>query len=202
MIAYGLPHEPLVGERITSGVDIVTFSGDKLLGGPQAGIIVGKAEWIEKMRKNPMMRALRVDKLIIAGLSATLQLYLTEDATITERFPMLNRYTRSMEALHAVATELKTQLEPLFGEKVGIQVSETYGQIGSGALPVETLPSIALVLEPSEFSAEMLAAQFRNATIPVIGRIKDGLFWLDLRTVYEREQAWIVETATQIAKDL
>jgi L-seryl-tRNA(Ser) seleniumtransferase len=200
MTAYGLPHEPLVGERITSGVDIVTFSGDKLLGGPQAGIIVGKAEWIEKMRKNPMMRALRVDKLIIAGLSATLQLYLTEDATITERFPMLNRYTRSMEALHAVATELKTQLEPLFGEKVGIQVSETYGQIGSGALPVETLPSIALVLEPSEFSAEMLATQFRNATIPVIGRIKDGLFWLDLRTVYEREQAWIVETATQVAK--
>ena len=200
MTAYGLPHEPLVGERITSGVDIVTFSGDKLLGGPQAGIIVGKAEWIEKMRKNPMMRALRVDKLIIAGLSATLQLYLTEDATITERFPMLNRYTRSIEALHAVATELKTQLEPLFGEKVGIQVSETYGQIGSGALPVETLPSIALVLEPSEFSAEMLAAQFRNATIPVIGRIKDGLFWLDLRTVYEREQAWIIETATQVAK--
>ena len=200
MTAYGLPHEPLVGERIASGVDIVTFSGDKLLGGPQAGIIVGKAEWIEKMRKNPMMRALRVDKLIIAGLSATLQLYLTEDATITERFPMLNRYTRSIEALHAVATELKTQLEPLFGEKVGIQVSETYGQIGSGALPVETLPSIALVLEPSEFSAEMLAAQFRNATIPVIGRIKDGLFWLDLRTVYEREQAWIVETATQVAR--
>jgi L-seryl-tRNA(Ser) seleniumtransferase len=197
---YGLPREPVVREQLEAGVDIVTFSGDKLLGGPQAGIIVGKAEWIEKMRKNPMMRALRVDKLIIAGLSATLQLYLTEDATITERFPMLNRYTRSMEALHAVATELKTQLEPLFGEKVGIQVSETYGQIGSGALPVETLPSIALVLEPSESSAEMLAAQFRNATIPVIGRIKDGLFWLDLRTVYEREQAWIVETATQVAK--
>ena len=202
MTTYGLPHEPLVGDRIASGVDIVTFSGDKLLGGPQAGIIVGKADWIEKMRKNPMMRALRVDKLIIAGLSATLQLYLTEDAAITERFPMLNRYTRSIEALHTLATELKAQLEIIFGEKVDIQVSETYGQIGSGALPVETLPSIALVLETSESSAEMLAAQFRNATIPVIGRIKDGLFWLDLRTVYEREQAWIVETATQIAEGL
>ena len=202
MTTYGLPHEPLVGERIASGVDIVTFSGDKLLGGPQAGIIVGKAEWIEKMRKNPMMRALRVDKLIIAGLSATLQLYLTEDTTLTERFPMLNRYTRSIEALHTLATELKAQLEPLFSEKVDIQVSETYGQIGSGALPVETLPSIALVLEPLESSAEILAAQFRNATIPVIGRIKDGLFWLDLRTVYEREQAWIVETATHVARDL
>ena len=202
MTAYGLPHEPLVGERIASGVDIVTFSGDKLLGGPQAGIIVGKAEWIEKMRKNPMMRALRVDKLIIAGLSATLQRYIIDGTTAAEQFPMLNRYTRSIETLHAVAEKLKAQLQDLFEEKVNIQISETYGQIGSGALPVETLPSVALVLEPSEISAETLAAQFRNATMPVIGRIKDGLFWLDLRTVYEREQAWIVETATQIAATL
>lgn len=202
MAAYGLPHEPLVGERIASGVDIVTFSGDKLLGGPQAGLIVGKSEWIEKMRKNPMMRALRVDKLIIAGLSATLQRYLIDSTTAAEQFPMLNRYTRSIETLHAVAEKLKAQLQDLFAEKLNIQVSETYGQIGSGALPVETLPSIALVLESAQISAEMLAAQFRNATIPVIGRIKDGLFWLDLRTVYEREQTWIVETATQVAKTL
>ncbi|MCY3743929.1 MAG: L-seryl-tRNA(Sec) selenium transferase [Candidatus Poribacteria bacterium] len=200
MTAYGLPHEPLVGERIESGVDIVTFSGDKLLGGPQAGIIVGKAEWIEKMRKNPMMRALRVDKLIIAGLSATLQRYLIDSTTAAEQFPMLNRYTRPIETLHAVAEKLKAQLRDILVETVNIQISETYGQIGSGALPVETLPSVALVLEPSETSAETLAAQFRNATIPIIGRIKDGLFWLDLRTVYEREQAWIVEAATQIAK--
>ena len=202
MTQYGLPHEPLVGERIASGVDIVTFSGDKLLGGPQAGIIVGKTEWIEKMRKNPMMRALRVDKLIIAGLSATLQRYLTDGIAIAERFPMLNRYTRSIETLHATAKQLKVQLQDIFGEKIDIQVSETRGQIGSGALPVETLPSVALILEPSEISAETLAAQFRTATIPVIGRIKDELFWLDLRTVYEREQAWIVEAATQIAETL
>lgn len=202
MAAYGLPQEPLVGERIASGVDIVTFSGDKLLGGPQAGIIVGKSEWIEKMRKNPMMRALRVDKLIIAGLSATLQRYLIDSTTAAEQFPMLNRYTRSIETLHTVAEKLKAQLQNLFGKKVNIRVSETYGQIGSGALPVETLPSVALVLESTQISAEMLAAQFRNATIPVIGRIKDGLFWLDLRTVYEREQTWIVETATQVSKNL
>ena len=202
MEAYGLPHEPLVGERIASDVDIVTFSGDKLLGGPQAGIIVGKAEWIEKMRKNPMMRALRVDKLIIAGLSATLQRYLINSTTAAEQFPMLNRYTRSIETLHTVAEKIKAQLQDLFAEKINIQVSETYGQIGSGALPVETLPSVALVLESTQISAEMLAAQFRNATIPVIGRIKDGLFWLDIRTVYEREQTWIVEAAKQIAKTL
>ena len=202
MEAYGLPHEPLVGERIASGVDIVTFSGDKLLGGPQAGIIVGKSEWIEKMRKNPMMRALRVDKLIIAGLSATLQRYLIDSTTAAEQFPMLNRYTRSIETLHAVAEKLKAQLQDIFAQKINIQISETYGQIGSGALPVETLPSVALALESAQISAEMLAAQFRNATIPVIGRIKDELFWLDLRTVYEREQTWIVETAMQVAKTL
>ena len=187
MTAYGLPHEPLVGERIASGVDVViTFSGDKLLGGPQAGIIVGKSEWIEKMRKNPMMRALRVDKLIIAGLSATLQRYLIGGETITEQFPMLNRYTRAVEVLHAVAAELRTQLQECFGEKVNIQVSETFGQIGSGALPVETLPSVALVLEPLDVSAGILASHFRDATVPVIGRIKDDRFWLDLRTIYEK----------------
>ena len=202
MTAYGLPHEPLVGERIASGVDVVTFSGDKLLGGPQAGIIAGKAEWIEKMRKNPMMRALRVDKLIIAGLSATLQHYLIAGTTLAEQFPMLNRYTRSMETLHTHAAELKTQLQDLFGEEVDIQVSETYGQIGSGALPVETLLSVALVLEPSSISAEMLAAHFRSTAVPIIGRIKNDLFWLDLRTVYEREQTWIVEAATEVAKML
>ena len=200
MTKYGLPHEPLVGERIASGVDIVTFSGDKLLGGPQAGLIVGKAEWIEKMRKNPMMRALRVDKLTIAGLSATLQCYLTGDAAVAEQFPMLNRYIRPIAALHAVAKKLQAQLEGLFREKVNIKVSETYGQIGSGALPIETLPSVALVLESSDLSAESLAAHFRNAKVPVIGRIKEELFWLDLRNVYDREQAWIVETATQVAQ--
>ncbi len=201
MTAYGLPHEPLVGERIASGVDVVTFSGDKLLGGPQAGIIAGKAEWIEKMRKNPMMRALRVDKLIIAGLSATLQGYLIGGAADAQ-FPMLNRYTRTVEALHAVAAELKKHLQNLFRERVNIQVSETYGQIGSGALPVEILPSVALVLESSDISAEMLAAHFRSTTTPIIGRIKNDLFWLDLRTVYEREQTWIVEAATEVAKML
>ena len=202
MTTYGLPHEPLVGERIANGVDVVTFSGDKLLGGPQAGIIAGKAEWIEKMRKNPMMRALRVDKLIIAGLSATLQHYLIDSATITEQFPMLNRYTRAIDMLHAIAAALKAQFRDIFGEKVDVQVSETYGQIGSGALPVETLPSVALVLEPLDISAEMFASHFRDATVPVVGRIKDDRFWLDLRTIYEREQAWLVETATEVAKML
>ena len=206
MTQYGLPREPLVAESLASGVDIVTFSGDKLLGGPQAGLIVGKAEWIEKMRKNPMMRAMRVDKLTLAALSATLQLYLTAPYagtdTLAAQLPMLNRYTRPMEAIHTVALELANQLGSIFGDKVRIRVAETHGQIGSGALPVETLPSVALVLEASDVSAEGLAAHFRNAKVPVIGRIKDAQLWLDLRAIYEREQAWIVETAQQVALKL
>lgn len=206
MAQYGLPREPLVAESLASGVDIVTFSGDKLLGGPQAGLIVGKAAWIEKMRKNPIMRAMRVDKLTLAALSATLQLYLTAPYagtdTLASQLPMLNRYTRPMEALHTVALELANQLESIFGDKVRIRVAETRGQIGSGALPIETLPSVALVLEASDVSAEGLAAHFRNAKVPVIGRIKDAQLWLDLRAIYEREQAWIVETAQQVALKL
>lgn len=204
MAQYGLPREPLVAESIASGVDIVTFSGDKLLGGPQAGVIVGKAEWIEKMRKNPMMRAMRVDKLTLAALAATLQLYLTTPSadTLAAQLPMLNRYTRPMEALHVVAKQLATQLEDIFGEKVRIQIAETHGQIGSGALPVETLPSVALVLEPTDIAADELASRFRHAKVPVIGRIKDAQLWLDLRAIYEREQACIVETARQVSLKL
>lgn len=204
MTQYGLPREPLVAESIASGVDIVTFSGDKLLGGPQAGVIVGKAEWIEKMRKNPMMRAMRVDKLTLAALAATLQLYLTTPSadTLAAQLPMLNRYTRPMEALHAVAEQLARQLRDIFGEKVHIQIAETHGQIGSGALPVETLPSVALVLEPMDITPDELASRFRQAKVPVIGRIKDAQLWLDLRAIYEREQAWIVEAAQQVALKL
>ena len=201
MTQYGLPREPLVAESIASGVDIVTFSGDKLLGGPQAGVIVGKAEWIEKMRKNPMMRAMRVDKLTLAALAATLQLYLTTPSaeTLAAQLPMLNRYTRPMEALHAVAEQLARQLRDIFGEKVHIQIAETHGQIGSGALPVETLPSVALVLEPTDITPDELASRFRQAKVPVIGRIKNAQLWLDLRAIYEREQACIVETARQVS---
>lgn len=201
MAQYGLPREPLVAESIASGVDIVTFSGDKLLGGPQAGVIVGKAEWIEKMRKNPMMRAMRVDKLTLAALAATLQLYLTTPSadTLAAQLPMLNRYTRPMEALHAVAKQLARQLRDIFGEKVHIQIAETHGQIGSGALPVETLQSVALVLEPTDITTDELASRFRQAKVPVIGRIKDAQLWLDLRAIYEREQACIVETARQVS---
>ena len=198
---YELPHEPMVADRISCGVDIVTFSGDKLLGGPQAGIIVGKDEWIQKIRKNPLMRALRVDKLTIAALTATLQDYLFEDS-ISEKFPMLNRYTRSMDELLSIAVRIADRLKVVFEKTVSINVSETQSEIGSGSLPVETLPSIAVMLTPNTISVDRLSECFRLGNTPIIGRIEDDQLWFDVRTLYEMEQELLIETASEVAKKL
>ena len=157
---YGLPYEPVVRERISAGVDVVTFSGDKLLGGPQAGIIVGRLDAIEQIRKNPLMRALRVGKLTIAAIEATLRLYLNEKELI-EKLPMLRRYTRSIAELREVAEKLANHLRKIFGEAIRVTVEESTAQIGSGSLPVDTLPSLAVNLHSPQISAETLAAYFR-----------------------------------------
>ena len=195
---YGLPHEPVVADRITWGVDIVTFSGDKLLGGPQAGIIAGKAEWIQQIRKNPLMRALRVDKLTIAALSATLQAYFNPDTLLTQ-FPMLQRYTRPIDDLHITANEIVGRLKKIFAETVAVDIAETHSQIGSGSLPVETLPSVAIVLNPLKISVGKLAEYFRHGSTPIIGRVQDEQLWFDVRTVFEKEQKQLIETAAEVA---
>ncbi len=198
---YGLPNEPVVSERISSDVDIVTFSGDKLLGGPQAGIIVGKTKWIQQIRKNPLMRALRVDKLTISALTVTLQSYLFHD-DLTNRFPMLHRYTRSIEELQTTAEKITARLKPIFDGKVTIELSDTQSEIGSGSLPIETLPSIAVVLTPHSISVDKLSEHFRNGITPVIGRIEHDQLWFDVRTLLEKEEKLLVETAEEVASKL
>ena len=198
---YELPYEPVVAERVSCGVDIVTFSGDKLLGGPQAGIIVGRQEWIQKIRKNPLMRALRVDKLTIAALSSTLQDYLYVD-TIPEKFPMVNRYTRSMDELLTIAEHIVDRLKVIFEQTISIHVSETQAEIGSGSLPVETLPSIAVILTPHTVSVDKLAKYFRIGSTPVIGRIETDQLCFDVRTLFGTEQELLIETAFEVAKKL
>ncbi len=195
---YGLPHEPVVRERLEAGIEIVTFSGDKLLGGPQGGIIVGKGNLVQRIRKNPLMRALRVGKLTIAALEATLQLYLNEDRLFQE-LPMLSCYTRTIEELQTIAEELAASLREVFGEGVRVTIRESRVQVGSGSLPVETLPSLAVVLESRQMSAEFLAAQFRAQLTPVIGRTQDGKFWLDVRAIRKKQLNWIIEAAGNIA---
>ena len=194
---YDLPYEPVVRERVNAGVDILTFSGDKLLGGPQAGIIVGKSDLIQTIRKNPLMRALRVGKLTIAALEATLRLYLNED-NLTEKLPMLYRFTRSIDELRIITEKLVMLLRQIFGEAIAVTIEESHAQIGSGSLPIETLPSLAIVLESPRISAEALAASFRTQSRPVIGRTQDGRFWMDVRTIREQELDWIVDAAKNV----
>ena len=194
---YGLPREPVVRERLEGGVEVVTFSGDKLLGGPQGGIIVGKSNLVRQIRKNPLMRALRVGKLTIAALEATLRLYLDENRLLQE-LPMLNCYTRTLEELRSAAERLTTNLRQIFGETVRVTIEDSQAQIGSGSLPTERLPSLAVVLESRRMSAEYLAAQFRAQPTPVIGRTKDGKFWLDVRTIGKKQLNWIIEAAQGI----
>lgn len=198
---YGLPKEPVVADRVACGVDIVTFSGDKLLGGPQAGIIVGKTEWIDRIRKNPLMRALRVDKLTIAALSTTLQTYLNQD-DLNEHFPMLKRYTRSIDELHNAAVQLVKNLKNIFEDYVLIDVSETQSEIGSGSLPVETLPSVAVVLTPTTISVNQLSELYRTGNTPIIGRIENDQLWFDLRTLYDNELHCLIQSSDEVAANI
>ncbi len=198
---YGLPHEPVVRERVDAGVDVVTFSGDKLLGGSQAGIIVGRLDAIEQIRKNPLMRALRVGKLTIAALEATLRLYLNEKE-LTEKLPMLQRYTRPIAEIREVAEKLANHLRQIFDDVIQVTVEESTAQIGSGSLPVDTLPSLAVSLHAPQISTETLAAHFRAQPKPIIGRVQDERLRFDVRTVFEGELERIVKAAKGVMEQL
>jgi len=173
---FGLPAEPTPQQVLAEGADLVTFSGDKLLGGVQAGIIVGNKELIERIRKNPMKRALRADKITLAVLEATLKLYEDPD-TLSENIPILKIMTRSVTELEATAQRLKTALPASYA----CSIETTQAQIGSGALPDKTIPSLALKLSHASFNAKDIGEQLRALPIPVVGRIKDDSIWLDLR---------------------
>ena len=194
---YGLPHEPIVGERMKAGVDIVTFSGDKLLGGPQAGVIIGKEEFIAKIRRNPLMRAMRVGKLTIAALEATLRLYLNE-STLTETLPMLRFYTRPFDEVRQLAEQLAVKLSQILGDVIEVLAEESYSQIGSGSLPVETIKSMSVVFTSQTISIEKLAQQFRNHEVPIIGRVSEGKFIMDIRSATEEDIREIKQAAGKI----
>ena len=172
---WGLSPEPTVAEAVAEGADVVTFSGDKLLGGPQAGFIVGRREIIAKINANPLKRALRMDKIRIAATEATLRLYRDPDR-LAERLPTLRMLARPQAEIAAQAERLAPLVAGLLGCQV--QVISCASQIGSGALPTETIPSAALALTPRP---ETLAERLRRLATPIIGRIHDGALILDLR---------------------
>jgi L-seryl-tRNA(Ser) seleniumtransferase len=183
--AYGLPHEPTPSEALAHGADIVTFSGDKLLGGPQAGIIVGSAALIHRIRQNPLKRALRVDKLTMAALAAVLALYKDPDR-LAGRLPVLRLLTRPLEEIRSAADRVRPVMAAAVGDIGSVEVVDCDGQIGSGAVPTQTIPSAGLAVRPlagrrAGGMLQRIAAAFRRLPVPVIGRIQDNAFILDLR---------------------
>jgi L-seryl-tRNA(Ser) seleniumtransferase len=183
---YGLPKEPVVAERLDLGPDIVTFSGDKVLGGPQAGLVVGTKHWISQISKNPLHRAVRCGKLTIAALEATLKLY-WESGNLAEDIPTLRAFVRPIAELERVAERVIPALQRVLGEGFRLAVESSTAQIGSGALPAEELPTKVIAVENEEIGAERIAAAFRSARPPILGRIRDGRFLLDLRTIFDPE---------------
>jgi L-seryl-tRNA(Ser) seleniumtransferase len=196
---FGLPHEPTPREAIAGGADIVTFSGDKLLGGPQCGLIVGRKDLIERIRKNPMKRALRLDKVRLAALEAVLRLYAHPGRLATE-LTTLRLLTRARDEIYSLAGRVLPAVSKALEGHASVRILECASQIGSGALPVETLPSAGLAATPAgkrrSGAADALARAFRGLPVPVVGRINEGEFILDLRCL--DDEAGFVAQLTQL----
>jgi len=177
----GLPREPLVSERIAIGVDVVTFSGDKILGGPQAGLVAGKKDWIDRMNRNPLKRALRCDKLTLAALEVTLRSYV-QSPNLLHEIPTLRAFSRSLEELEEGGRKALRLLQERLGPDYEMEMVDSTCQIGSGALPTEEIPSKGIVVRGRGMSTEEVARVFRQANPPIIGHIKSDCFILDLRS--------------------
>ncbi len=184
--AYGLSKEPTVQESIKAGTDIVTFSGDKLLGGPQAGIIAGKKEFVDAVKNNPLTRALRIDKLTLAALESTLRLYWDEDYAVS-RIPTLKMLTLPIETIETRAETLHHGLKRIEDQRLKIQRLGCTSRSGGGALPLLDLPSRCLTIAIQGMTPNELEAAMRNHNPPIIGRIEDNKFVLDVRTVQDVE---------------
>jgi L-seryl-tRNA(Ser) seleniumtransferase len=197
MSRYGLRKEPTVQETVKAGVDVVTFSGDKLLGGPQAGLIVGKRNIIDCIKRNQLNRALRIDKFTLAALETVLRLYYDPEAAILN-IPTLTMLTASPEIMGNRAKRLTRKIKKSLAGKCNITVSVTGSRVGGGALPEENLESRAVVLEPLDRTVNELEKHLRLSSLPVIGRIEDDRFILDMRTVADDEVPLIANILGQI----
>jgi L-seryl-tRNA(Ser) seleniumtransferase len=182
---FGFADEPVAAASVAAGADLVLFSGDKLLGGPQAGILVGRKVWIEKIERDPLMRALRCDKMTLAALEATLRLYLHEARALAE-VPTLAMLGASLAELRGRAESLAERIKALQGLK-SVVVCEDQAFVGGGSLPDQPLPTWVVEIEAKEISDTELARRLRTGNPAVIGRLRDGKIVLDVRTVFPRQ---------------
>jgi L-seryl-tRNA(Ser) seleniumtransferase len=197
---YGLPKEQTAFEAIQAGADLITFSGDKLLGGPQCGIIAGKADLIKKIKGNALKRALRVDKLTLAALNAVLKLYGNPD-TLAQKLPSLRLLSRSQKDIQKVAEDLAKPLQEYFSGGAVVSFSDCKSQIGSGAMPIDILPSCAVKISLASSSGKklvLLAKAFRELPIPVVGRIHQDAFFLDMRCLEREDEERFVGQIAQL----
>jgi len=197
MSGFGLADEPTAQESVRAGCDVTTFSGDKLLGATQAGIIIGRGDLIELCKRNPLARAVRVDKLTLAGLEATLRLYLDPERA-HQAIPALRAITRPLPQIARQARTLAARLRKALGPGFEVQVADVASQVGGGSLPGHDLPSRALTLKSDRLSAEDLSSSFRQHTTPIFGRIDSDRLVLDLRTVEPSEANIILQCAREL----
>jgi L-seryl-tRNA(Ser) seleniumtransferase len=194
---YGLRKEPTVQETVNTGVDVVTFSGDKLLGGPQAGIIVGKKDIVGRIKRNQLNRALRIDKFTLAALETVLRFYYDGDSVV-EKIPTLAMLAASPKVMERRANNLARKIKKQLAGKCTVSVKVTGSRVGGGAMPEEDLESRAVVLDPLDRSVNKLERELRLAQLPVIGRIEEDKFLLDMRTVIDDEISLIANTLYQV----
>ncbi|MFH2092412.1 MAG: L-seryl-tRNA(Sec) selenium transferase [Pseudomonadota bacterium] len=194
---YGLPCEPTIQSSVQTGADIVTFSGDKLLGGPQAGIIVGKKETIEMIKSNPLTRALRIDKLTLAALESTLKLYRDEQTAI-EKIPTLRMLCMPIKTIHKQADSLLKTIMDNAGDHVKAGLADMNSRPGGGSFPELELPTRCVTLEPKTMSVSKFEQRMRSSTPAIIGRIEDNRYILDPRTIQDGQEDIISSTIARI----
>lgn len=194
---YGVEYEPTVQEAVSAGIDVVTFSGDKMLGGPQAGIIVGKKKYIDMMKKNPLTRALRIDKMTIAALESTLRLYLDKEKVL-KSIPALKMIVMSQDVLKDRARRLLRMIKNNLSGRGEFGIISEHSQIGGGSMPLENLPTFAVYIKPSNISISNLERELRNAETPVIVRTHRDSILFDVRTIAEDEYTIIRDTLVKI----
>ena len=197
--SYGLRHEPTVQQSVAAGADVVTFSGDKLLGGPQAGLILGRREIIDQIKRNPINRAMRIDKFTLAALEATLRLYLDKDTV--QHVPTVNMITANPIDLKKRATRLKRMLTKTCGKSFEIRLRDGFSQVGGGALPTQDMPTTLVTLKSATMSVNAIEVWLRERPIPIICRIEHDLVVFDVRTMNDEDLKIVTSAVAELGQE-